>query len=101
MNNNVSALVVSGTNLYAGGYFTTAGGVTANFIAKWDGSSWSALGSGMNYWVSALAVSGTNLYAGGLFTTAGGVEATPFPRLALGKGGSLGANSPERTSDQG
>ena len=42
------ALAVSGTNLYAGGYFTTAGGVTANYIAKWDGSAWSALGSGMN-----------------------------------------------------
>ena len=44
----VYALAVSGTNLYAGGYFTTAGGVTANYIAKWDGSAWSALGSGMS-----------------------------------------------------
>ena len=70
------ALAVSGTNLYAGGEFTTAGGVTANHIAKWDGSAWSALGSGMNErWVYALAVSGTDLYAGGDFTTAGGVPA--------------------------
>ena len=59
------ALAVSGTNLYAGGYFTTAGGVAANNIAKWDGSAWSALGSGMDGAVYALAVSGTNLYAGG------------------------------------
>ena len=44
----VYALAVSGTNLYAGGGFTTAGGVPANYIAKWDGSAWSALGSGMN-----------------------------------------------------
>ena len=44
----VLALAVSGTNLYAGGNFTTAGGVPANHIAKWDGSAWSALGSGMN-----------------------------------------------------
>ena len=75
----VYALAVSGTNLYAGGYFTTAGGVPANNIAKWDGSAWSALGSGMGgirvYAVYALAVSGTNLYAGGNFTTAGGVPA--------------------------
>ena len=35
-------------NLYAGGNFTTAGGVSANCIAKWDGTSWSALGSGMS-----------------------------------------------------
>jgi hypothetical protein len=55
-----------------GGQFTTAGGVVANGIAKWNGSSWSALGSGMNGEVRALAVSGSGLYAGGLFTTAGG-----------------------------
>jgi len=78
MNSTVNALAVSGTNLYAGGYFTSAGGVPANYIAKWDGSAWSALGSGMggaNPYVNALAVSGTNLYAGGSFTTAGGVTA--------------------------
>jgi hypothetical protein len=77
----VQARAVSGTTLYAGGYFTTAGGVTANYIAQWNGSAWSALGSGMGGdspfapSVSALAVSGTTLYAGGYFTTAGGVTA--------------------------
>jgi hypothetical protein len=75
----VSALAVSGTNLYAGGGFTSAGWLSANAIAKWDGSAWSALGSGINGGanpsVNALAVSGTNLYAGGDFTTAGGVLA--------------------------
>ncbi|MCX6917134.1 MAG: hypothetical protein NT167_29530, partial [Verrucomicrobia bacterium] len=83
MNAKLRALAVSGTDLYAGGYFTTAGGVSANFIAKWDGGAWSALGSGVRgggreggifpaVAVYALAVSGTNLYAGGNFTTAGG-----------------------------
>jgi hypothetical protein len=72
---SVWALAVSGTNLYAGGRFTTAGGVPANSIAKWDGSAWSALGSGLYFGVRALAVSGTDLYAGGYFTTAGGVPA--------------------------
>ena len=33
----------SAGNLYAGGDFTHAGGVTANHIAKWNGSSWSAI----------------------------------------------------------
>jgi hypothetical protein len=69
----VYALAVSGTTLYAGGQFSTAGGVTAIYIAKWNGSAWSALGSGMDGWVNALAVSGTTLYAGGAFGTAGGV----------------------------
>ena len=71
----VAALLVSGTNLYAGGHFTTAGGVSANNIAKWNGSAWSALGSGIGGYypiVQALAVSVTNLYAGGEFVTAGG-----------------------------
>jgi hypothetical protein len=72
----VQALAVSGGALYAGGSFRTAGGVPANYIAQWNGSSWSALGSGMGGSgfanVYALAVSGSTLYAGGRFTTAGG-----------------------------
>jgi hypothetical protein len=77
MNNPVRALAVSGANVYAGGYFTNAGGINANYIARWDGNSWNALGSGMspNSLVMALAMSGTNLYAGGVFTNAGGISA--------------------------
>ncbi len=77
MNNTVWALAVDGSgNLYAGGNFTTAGGNAANRVAKWNGSAWSALGSGMNSAVPALAVDGSgNLYAGGDFTTAGGLAA--------------------------
>src|SRR5437667_8123923 len=41
-------------------------------MAKWDGSSWTALGSGLDGQVRAVAVSGSDLYAGGLFTMAGG-----------------------------
>ncbi len=72
----VSAIVVDGFgNVYVGGNFTTAGGVPANNIAKWDPntSTWSALGSGVNGYVNALAVDGGGtLYAGGGFTIAGG-----------------------------
>ncbi|MBU1910719.1 MAG: choice-of-anchor D domain-containing protein, partial [Verrucomicrobia bacterium] len=73
----VLALAHDGTNLYAGGEFTTAGGVAANFVAKWDPASgtWTNLGSGMNENVYALTHDGPNLYAGGNFTTAGGVAA--------------------------
>ncbi|MEK0448207.1 MAG: hypothetical protein RL088_475, partial [Verrucomicrobiota bacterium] len=72
----VSAMVVDGTgNLIVGGMFTFIGTVPANRIAKWNGSAWSALGSGMDGQVLALAVIGSDLYAGGSFTTAGGVSA--------------------------
>jgi hypothetical protein len=44
------------------------------YIAKWNGTTWSALGTGMNGTVSALAFdSSGNLYAGGEFATAGGL----------------------------
>jgi hypothetical protein len=73
---SVDALAVSGGTLYAGGYFTNAGGSAANNIAQWNGSSWSPLGSGLSGPVAALAVSGSTLYAGGEFTSAGGIAAT-------------------------
>jgi hypothetical protein len=58
--------------LYAGGSFTTAGGVAAKAIARWDGIQWHSLGSGLNGHVYALAVGPDgSLYAGGNFTTAG------------------------------
>jgi hypothetical protein len=74
MNSNVNALAVSGGTLYAGGGFTTAGTNAANYIAQWNGSGWSALGSGIggaNCFVSAIAASGGTVFAGGYFKTAG------------------------------
>lgn len=86
MNGTVATLATSGTDLYAGGAFTTADGVSANNIAKWNGNSWSALGAGVNDGVSALAVSGTDLYAGGFFTLAGG-EVRAESRSGMAKSG--------------
>ncbi len=80
-NADVYAIAVDGSgNVYAGGNFTIIGTVTAHSIAKWNGGSWSALGTGMDYAVLALAVSGTNLYAGGDFLSAGGVTASYIAR---------------------
>jgi hypothetical protein len=51
---------------------TTAGGVAANYIASWDGSSWSPLGSGTDgNSVYALTVYNDTLIVGGNFTIAG------------------------------
>ncbi|OYW76940.1 MAG: hypothetical protein B7Z37_06375 [Verrucomicrobia bacterium 12-59-8] len=73
-NGTVYAMAVDGSgNLYVGGTFTMAGSAAASNIAKWDGTVWSALGTGVAGKVAALAVSGTVVYAGGSFTTAGGV----------------------------
>jgi hypothetical protein len=54
------------------------GGVSANRIAKWDGSAWSALGSGMDSAVYALAADGAgHLFVGGGFYLAG-TNVSPF-----------------------
>jgi hypothetical protein len=98
MNSQVSALAVSGTDLYAGGSFSTAGGTTAKYIAKWDGSAWSGLGSGMNGLVRALAVSGTDLYAGGQFTTAGGNAAYKIAKWDGSAWSALGSGMQEEVS---
>jgi len=78
----------SGPALFAGGSFTTAGGVTVNNVARWDGSAWSELsgpsGTGVDLWIDVLAVyddgGGSALYAGGNFTTAGGVTVNKIAR---------------------
>lgn len=74
----------SGPALYAGGHFTRAGGVTARHIARWDGSEWSAVGSGMGGEVESLVSynpgSGPVLIAGGWFGTAGGLPASRIAR---------------------
>ncbi len=73
-NGPVHAAVVDGSgNLYIGGKFTMVGGIVANHIAKWDGTSWSALGPGIiDGYVWALVVLGSDVYAGGDFLSAGG-----------------------------
>jgi len=68
----------SGPALYVGGLFTAVGRVPAAHVARWDGTSWSPLGTGMDGAVNTLAVfddgsgAGPQLYAGGSFTVAGG-----------------------------
>jgi trimeric autotransporter adhesin len=75
----VRAFAGDGTNVYAGGNFTLVGQTNASMVARFDGTSWSPLGSGVGVAnlpvVNALAM-GTNgdVYAGGSFTFAGNVS---------------------------
>ncbi len=68
----IYTIVEMNGDIYVGGQFTTAGGVTVNNIAKWDGTSWSALGTGTDGVVRTIAVRANNLYVGGTFVNAGG-----------------------------
>lgn len=70
----VYSLAWSDNYLYAGGDFTQAGGVTAKYIARWDGTQWSEVAGGTDDPVRALFADGSDLYAGGDFHWAG-----PYP----------------------
>lgn len=84
----VNALVVYDGALYVGGNFTTAGNIAANNIARWDGSTWSALGAGADSWVYSLAVYDDTLVAGGFFTH---VDGTPASHIASWNGSAWSA----------
>jgi trimeric autotransporter adhesin len=89
----VTALAVSGTDVYVGGELTTADGrVAADHLARWDGRTWSAVGS-VQYAeqpystaVRALACDETHLYLGGVFDRVGEVPARGLARMELATG---------------
>jgi hypothetical protein len=76
INGKVDTLLPVGQTMYVGGDFTNAGGIAAaDHIAKWNGTSWSAIGGGLGDAASAvyaIAVDGNDVYAGGSFQNAGG-----------------------------
>ena len=67
----VTSLLFLGDDLYVGGNFNSVGNnIPVLNVAKWDGNTWSSLGSGLKAPansppVSALAFLGTDLYAAG------------------------------------
>lgn len=79
LNGNVAVAalaVMPNGDLIAGGQFATAGGAPANCIARWNGSAWSPLGTGLSGFVHALVVMPNgDLVAGGDFGSAGGAPA--------------------------
>lgn len=90
--------------LYAVGSFATAGAIAASNVARWTGSTWTALGAGVS-WAAFDALpyddgSGPALFVSGQFPMAGGVPASGIARwngaawsaLGSGLGGWLGGS---------
>ncbi len=103
LNGSVQAIAISNTDIYLGGSFTNVdANANADYVARWDGSAWSALGSNsdatdgaLNAYVLALAVEGGVVYAGGTFTNAGGNSAADYVARFTGSSWSgLGASDP-------
>lgn len=73
-----------GPALYLGGVFDFVGAVPARNVARWNGQTWTALGSGTDAPVLALAAhddgTGEALYACGQFTLAGDVQVAGVAR---------------------
>jgi len=89
-NDRVSALLVDGGDLYAGGSFGEMDATEVNNLARWDGSSWhpvgalsgggvtgtsSTAGGSNDGSVTHLAMIGNGLLVGGLFSNADGIKA--------------------------
>ena len=63
------------STIYAGGVFSSAGGVAMPNVASWNGTAWTNVGLGVNSRVYAMATDDQdNLYVGGRMTTAGSVS---------------------------
>ncbi len=65
--NEVQAMVASGTNVYAAGLSSLLGDMPS--VSKWDGSTWSTVGIQTTWYgalaIYALEVNGTDLFVGG------------------------------------
>lgn len=89
-NGNVWCMLNQSGSLVVAGSFATIAGVTYNHIAKWSGSAWSALGTGVDSpaldsgstastsAIRCLAIFGGDLIAGGHFGSMSGVGSTQY-----------------------
>jgi hypothetical protein len=96
-NSFVYAIAVSGTDIYVGGNFTDADNIpTADYLVKWDGIQWSAVGNSVNTalngMVTSLVVNGADLYVGGQFTNADGNPLADYVVRWNGSWNALGSN---------
>lgn len=88
VNGTVNAVARLGNDVFLGGNFSEAGGISALNVARWNSSTyrWSALGSGIRGQILAVAAIGQYVYVGGVFDRAGGVEARNIARFDLQSG---------------
>src|SRR6185369_5511935 len=60
-----------GSEIFAASQYAENDSRAFSYIRRWNGSSWTGLGSGLNLEVFALVASGTDVFAGGPFSVAG------------------------------
>ncbi len=79
----VSAIVVDGDYVYAGGDFTTAGSVASRGIARFKKSTktWESMSGGVQGIVHGMALGGGKLWVVGLFNKAGSVACDDVARF--------------------
>jgi len=81
LNTDSFSIATDGKNVSVSRDFNIAGDTLSNHIVRWDGSSWHALGAGLENTSYALAVDGReHLYTGGSFLSAGGKPANCIAR---------------------
>ena len=93
-NGFVAAVQVFNGRLYAGGEFTQAGGVAANYIAVWNDTVWAPLGVGTSWPVNALIIYDNKLIVGGRFGSAGGMVVNRVAAYDGSNWSALGAGLP-------
>src|SRR5262245_26598581 len=69
--------VIFDRDLVVGGNFHHADGRVTNYIARWDGQEWHAMGAGFSNVVNALTVWRGRLVAGGAFYSSGNTYTGP------------------------
>jgi hypothetical protein len=82
-----SLAIAPNGDVIAGGEFTSAGGAPASLVARWNGASWSAMGTGIDLVpltgdpsVASVQHLGGEVFACGNFARAGGRDATGLAR---------------------
>ncbi len=96
MNNwwgEIYSMAVYNNELYVGGVFDTINGIAVNNIAKFDGTNWYPVGSGINGTSYVMHVYNNELYVGGNFDTVGGVQTFDLARWDGANWSSLGFDS--------